>query len=122
MLLALLACSSYKLSEGANDAATSGPYEDSGKVGQTSDTSTPVYWRAGASLDGQDGIPRTGPASTVSVAPLDSESNPLCETSLPVKGASSKPVPDEAIYAWWLLTLEPDSTCDSGVASLLLGI
>ncbi len=52
----------------------------------------------------------------------DGSSNPVCSASVPIESAVAKASPDDAIYGWWLLTLEPPDDCDPGVDSLLLGI
>jgi hypothetical protein len=121
MLFALLACSSANLLNGAGDGAPTAQNEDTGSAGATSDTGMPVYWTLDASLDVVAGAPRTG-SSVVSVSLLDASSHPLCTAVLEVTSAVTKASPDDAIYAWWLLTVADDDACDAGLATVLLGI
>jgi hypothetical protein len=121
MLLILLACSESAFRGDLNDAENAGAGDDSATQGSSSDTAQPTYWTLGASLDVTAGLPRAS-ESAVSIELLDADSEVLCTAEIPVESAASKPAPDDAIYAWWSLTLERDEHCDAGVETVLLGI
>lgn len=121
MLLILLACSAASTHDGLNDA-TNGAGDDSATLGPTTDTAAqPAYWTLGASLEVEAGLPHAS-KSAVTIELLDADADMLCTAELAVKSAGSKPPPNDAIYAWWALGLEPNGDCDAGIEFVLLGI
>jgi hypothetical protein len=123
MLLILLACSDAGVFKGnASDEANNGQSgDDTATLGPTNDTGQPAYWTLAASLEIEAGLPHAS-KSSVTIDLLDADTNLLCTAELPVLSAGSKPAPDDAIYAWWALGLEPSADCDVGVELVLLGI
>jgi len=122
MLLILLACSEAGFNGGAADeTGNEVDGDDSATLGSTDDTAQPAYWTLGASLEVEAGIPHAS-KSSVTIDLLDADSEVLCTAELAVKSAGAKPLPNDAIYAWWALGLEPSADCDAGIELVLLGI
>jgi hypothetical protein len=119
MLVVLLACSDAAFHGNTHDAEN-GAADDSASL-HDSGSASPTYWTLGASLEVEAGLPHAS-ASSVTIDLLDADSQVLCTAELPVKSAGSKPPPDDAIYAWWALGLEPSAHCESGIETVLLGI
>ena len=120
MLLILLACKDMAFQGNTNDAEN-GAGDDSATLGSPSDTAQPTYWTLAASLEVEAGVPHAS-KSSVTIDLLDADAEVLCTAELAVKSAGSKPPPDDAIYAWWALGLEPSAYCDAGIELVLLGI
>ena len=123
MLLILLACKDMGFRPNASDEANN-PQDggDTATFGSTNDTAAQAaYWTLAASLDVEAGLPHAS-QSSVTIDLLDADSAVLCTEELPVLSAGSKPPPDDAIYAWWALALEPSAHCDIDVEFVLLGI
>jgi hypothetical protein len=122
MLLILLACSDSALSGNASDEAGNTQDGDTGTFGGgPNDSGQPAYWTLAASLDVEAGLPHASDSS-VTIDLLDADSELLCTAELPVTSAGSKSPPNDAIYAWWALSLEPSAQCDTGIEMVLLGI
>jgi len=122
MLLILLACNQMGLRNGADGVENPQDGSDTAVPGSADDTAAPpAYWTLAASLDVEAGLPHAT-TSSVTIDLLDSDSDVLCTAELSVLSAGSKPPPDDAIYAWWALALEPSTTCDVHVEFVLLGI
>jgi hypothetical protein len=121
MLLILLACHDAAFTANPNDAGN-GAGDDSATLGEQNDTAAqPAYWSLAASLEVEAGLPHAS-ASTVTIDLLDADSELLCTEELAVLSSGSKPPPDDAIYAWWVLGLEASAKCDVSVESVLVGI
>src|SRR5678815_6063557 len=121
MLLILLACSDASM-QGPLDDAANGAGDDSATLGATNDTAAqPAYWTLAASLEVEAGLPHAS-ESSVTIDLLDADSELLCTAEHAVLSSGSKPPPDDAIYAWWALGLEPSADCDVGIELVLLGI
>ena len=123
MLLILLACKDMAFGDNASDESGNAQAgDDSATYGGTNDTAAaPAYWTLGATLEVEAGLPHAS-ESSVTIELLDADSALLCTAELSVLSAGSKPAPDDAIYAWWALGLEPSADCDVGVELVLLGI
>jgi hypothetical protein len=121
MILVLLACSDAAFNGQASDEAGNTQGEDTATAGLTDDSGQPAYWTLGASLEVDAGLPHAS-ESSVTINLLAADSAVLCTAELPVTSAGSKPPPDDAIYAWWALSLEPSAHCDTDIEFVLLGI
>jgi hypothetical protein len=121
MLLIVLACSESGFKGNDADEAGNAQNGDTATLGPTDDSGQPAYWTLAASLEVEAGVPHAS-KSSVTIGLLDADSDVLCTTELPVLSSGSKAPPDDAIYAWWALALEPSADCDVDVELVLLGI
>ena len=121
MLLILLACKQMALTDAPGDPGN--PSDgDTAAPGLVDDTAAqPAYWTLAASLEVEAGLPHAS-ESSVTIDLLDADSELLCTAEHAVLSSGSKPPPDDAIYAWWALGLEPSADCDVGVELVILGI